>query len=330
MKPVAVIIGANGFLGRYFTRHCARKGYEVVAIARSEKGLGGDGMYLPWNGKDLGPWVLALEGAAFVLNLAGKSVNCRYNEKNKKAILDSRIQTTNLIGKAIQACKVPPKIWLNVSTVTWYRHAEDQPQTEWHGERGTEFSVDVAHKWEEAFFGAETPAATRKIALRTGIVMANEAGTVFDKLRNLTQFGLGGKMATGNQRVSWIHIGDWLDAIDFLIDNPLLDGVFNLTTPEPIKNTDMMRMMRELVAMPIGLPAAKWMLEVGAFLMKTETELMLKSRWVEPSRLMEEGFRWRWASFEQAIADLEERRGLEGYFRDANFRSMGVKAWASA
>ena len=330
MNPVIVIFGANGFLGRYLSRHFARNGKEVVAIARHREGWSGDGMFLEWDGKSLGPWALALEGAEAVINLAGRSVNCRYTEKNRREIVDSRVDATRVIGEAIAACKTPPKAWLNASTATWYRHAEDQAQNDWLGERGEGFSCDVAQAWEDAFFHANAPAATRKLALRIGMVLANEEATVYDVLRKLTTRGLGGPMGTGNQRISWIHMEDFLRAVDFAIGDPFLDGTINVTAPEFPTNREWMRIFREAVGMPIGLPAAKWMLKIGARLIRTETELVLKSRWAESVRLRDAGFRWRWARAVDAVADLDSRRGLDGFFRAPSERSTGARAWLPA
>ncbi|MES2439919.1 MAG: TIGR01777 family oxidoreductase [Verrucomicrobiota bacterium] len=330
MNPVIVIFGANGFLGRYLTRHFARNGKEVVAIARSREGWSGDGMFLEWDGKTLGPWALALEGAEAVINLAGRSVNCRYNGKNRHLIKQTRVDATRVIGEAINACKTPPKTWLNASTATWYRHAEDKPQNDWLGEPGEGFSCEVAQAWEDAFFGAIIPAATRKLALRIGMVLANEEATVYDVLRKLTGRGLGGAMGSGNQRISWIHMEDFLRAVDFAINDPFLDGTINVTAPEFPTNREWMKTFREAVGMPIGLPAAEWMLKIGACLMGTETELVLKSRWAEPVRLRDAGFRWRWSRTVDAVADLHGRRGLQGFFRSPSGRSVGAKVWLPA
>lgn len=330
MKPIAVIFGANGFLGRYLCRHWARKGYEIVAIARSREGWSGDGMFLPWDGKCSGPWELALEGAAVVVNLSGRSVDCRYNAKNREEIFSSRIDSTRAIARAIRQCQKPPALWMNASTATWYRHAEDGPQDEWRGEMGEGFSVGIARAWEETFFRETTPAATRKIALRTGIVMANERRSAFDVLARLTRWGLGGSQGTGNQRVSWIHMQDWLAALDFLVGNPLLDGVFNLTAPEACTNRHLQQSLREGLAMPLGLPTPKPLVKLGAWLLRTEAELVLKSRWVRPLRLEEEGFRWRYRTTETMIADLLARPGLEGFFTTKERRAMGARVWATA
>ncbi len=330
MNPVVVIFGANGFLGRYLTRYFARNGKEVVAIARSRDGWSGDGMFLEWDGKSLGPWALALEGAEAVINLAGRSVNCRYSTSNRREIMDSRVESTRVIGRAIRDLKAPPSVWLNASTATWYRHAEDQPQNDWLGDPGQGFSCEVAQAWEDAFYSADVPAATRKVALRTAMVLANEPNTVYDVLRKLTGRGLGGAMGDGNQRVSWIHMEDFLRALDFIIRDPFLDGSVNVTAPEFPTNRDWMRTFREAVGMPLGLPANRWMLEVGARLMGTETELVLKSRWADSVRLRDAGFRWRWSRTADAVADLHGRRGLDGFFKTASERSAGAKVWLPA
>lgn len=330
MNPVIVVFGANGFLGRYLTRHFARQGKEVVAIARHHEGWSGDGMFLEWDGKNQGPWALALEGAEAVINLAGRSVNCRYTPGNRAEITDSRVDATKAIATAVHACKVPPKVWINASTATWYRHAEDRPQNDWLGEPGEGFSCEVAQAWEDSFFGAEVPAETRKLALRIGMVLANEPTTVYDVLGKLTRRGLGGTMGNGAQRISWIHMEDFLRAVDFVIRDPFLDGVVNVTAPSHPVNRDWMRFFREAEGMPVGLPAARWMLELGARFMNTETELVLKSRWVESTRLRDAGFRWRWSKAPDALADLSNRRGLDGFFRNCPTRSTGARAWLPA
>jgi uncharacterized protein (TIGR01777 family) len=330
MNPVIVIFGANGFLGRYLSRHFTRQGREVVCVARHREGWSGDGMFLEWDGKTPGPWELALEGAEAVINLAGRSVNCRYTAENRRQILESRVESTQAIGRAIAKCKVAPKAWLNAGTATWYRHAEDKPQDDWLGEPGEGFSCEVARAWEEAFFSAMVPAETRKVALRIGMVLANEEATVFDVLRKLTARGLGGAMGAGTQRISWIHMEDFLRAVEFVVNDAFLSGTVNVTAPDFPTNREWMRVFRESVGMPIGLPATKWMLEIGARLMRTEPELVLKSRWAEPLRLRDEGFRWRWARAADAVADLQTRRGLQGFFRAGTGRSVGAKVWLPA
>lgn len=330
MNTTVVIIGANGFLGRYLCRHYSRNGKEVVAIARNREGWSGDGMFLEWDGENLGPWTYALEDAEMVINLAGKSVNCRYGPENRKAILESRVKTTEVVGRAIAACRIPPKLWINSSTATWYRHAEDRPQDEWSGEPGTGFSCDVARAWEDAFFTAKVPAETRKVAIRTGMVLANEPGTVYDVLSGLVHKALGGTMGSGSQRISWIHMDDFLRAVEQIMRNPFLEGLVNVTAPDFPTNREWMRMFREAKGMPIGLPATESMLALGAAFLGTETELVLKSRWAEPLRLKEEDFKWRYPKAADAIEDLAERKGLAGFFKDTERRSAGARAWLPA
>lgn len=330
MNTTVVIIGANGFLGRYLCRYFARNRREVVAIARHREGWSGDGMFLEWDGVNSGPWAYALEGAELVINLAGKSVNCRYNESNREAILNSRVAATEAVGKAIAGCRVPPKLWINASTATWYRHAEDFPQNEWDGEPGEGFSYEVASAWEDAFFSSKIPPETRKVALRMGMVLANEPETVYDVLSGLVQKALGGTMGDGNQRVSWIHMDDFLRAVDFVMRDPFIEGLVNVTAPEFPTNREWMRMFRESIGMPLGLPAKEWMLGFGAAFLGTETELVLKSRWADPLRLREAGFRWRYANCADAIEDLAGRPGLSGFFKDCGRRSTGARAWLPA
>lgn len=327
MSPVTVIFGANGFLGRYLSRHCTRQGREVVCVARHREGWSGDGMFLEWDGRSPGPWAFALEGADTVINLTGRSVDCRYDAKHRKEIMDSRVESTRVIGQAIAACRVAPKSWLNASTATWYRHAEDVPQNEWTGEPGEGFSHEVARAWEDAFFAAPVPAETRKVAMRIGMVLANEPGTVFDVLRKLTTWGLGGTMGDGAQRVSWIHMEDFLRAVDALAGDPFVSGVVNVTSPECPTNAEWMRVFREVLGMPVGLPATDAMLAIGARMLRTETELVTKSRWVAPVRLKDGGFRWRHERVADAVADLQPRRGLEGFFRPETSRSFGARVW---
>lgn len=327
MNPQVVIFGANGFLGRYLARHHARQGREVVCVARRREGWSGDGMFLEWDGRTIGPWALALEGAERVINLAGRSVNCRHDARNRDAILRSRTDSTRIIGEAIAACRVPPGLWMNAGTVEWYGEAADAPQDEWKGERGEGFPHEVARVWEEAFFSARVPGATRKLALRIGMVLANEEATVFREIRRLVRNGLGGRMGSGKQRVSWIHMDDFLGGLDHLAADPWFDGVVNLVSPDCPTNAEMMRTFREQEGMPFGMPAAAWMVEAGARLLGTEAGLVLKSRFADPMRLRESGFRWRWPHLDAALADLAAREGLDGFFRQPERRSAGVRVW---
>lgn len=284
-----IIAGANGFLARYLTRYFTERGWVVVGLARHRDGMGPQCRYVHWDGASLGDWADEIDGADVLVNLAGRSVNCRYNKANKRAIIDSRVNSTRVIGEAIANCAQPPELWINSSTATIYRHAEDRPQSD-SGEIGQGFSVEVAKAWEEAFFSAHVPGRVRKLAIRTSMVLADEPGTVYRYLYQLARFGLGGKVGSGRQMVSWIHIHDFCRAIDWLIEHDEISGPVNVTSPDPLCNAELMRRFRRLSGTAIGLPATKWMAEVGAFLLRTETELILKSRWVVPTRLLEHGF----------------------------------------
>ena len=285
-----VITGGSGYIGGVLARYFLQKGDEIHIVSRHKTPqVPIDVHFHQWDAKNLGAWATAFENAIAIINMAGKSVNCRYNKANKAEIYASRLDSTKVVGAAIQECKTPPLVWFNASTGTIYRHAEDRPMDEFSGEIGSGFSVDVAQKWEKAFF--DVPVKVRKVALRMSIVFGDSGGA-FPYYANLAKYGLGGKMGNGKQKISWIDEQDLCRAIDFLIDNPILEGVFNLATPEAIKNEDLMRLLRKSYKMPIGLPSTRWMLKIGTWLLGTETELVLKSRWVYPKRLLEAGFQF--------------------------------------
>jgi len=212
-----IIAGANGFLGKYLSRWFHERGWEVVGLSRNG-GADPVAKDVRWDGRSLGEWTAEFEGAEVLVNLAGKSVNCRYGEKNKAAIFESRLASTKVLGEAIHACVTPPRLWLNSSTATIYRHAEDRPQDEEDGELGTGFSVEVAKAWEKAFRESEVPDGVKKVALRTAIVIANEPGSVFDYLRKIASLGLGGRMGSGRQKMSWIHVDDFCGVIEWMIE----------------------------------------------------------------------------------------------------------------
>ena len=280
-----IITGASGFLGRTLAAFFG----EVTLVTRANGGW----ERLP----------ALLEGSDAVINLAGRSVNCRYNAANRAEIYASRLDTTRALGEAIAACKRPPRVWLNASSATLYRHALDRPMDELTGELGTEFSVDVVERWEQALAEAQTP-RTRKVALRMAMVMGRESGGVFDAFRSLARAGLAGPMAGGAQYVSWIHAQDCCRAIAFLIEHDALSGAVNLAAPNPLPNREFLAQLRRAVGMPLGLPTARWMLEVGAWLRQTETELLLKSRRVVPTRLLKAGFTFQYPTWPDALKEL--------------------------
>jgi uncharacterized protein (TIGR01777 family) len=315
VAPLRIVIpGGSGQVGRILARHFQERGDLVTILARHPAPSPWN--TLAWDGETLGPWTAALASADLVVNLAGRSVDCRYTPRNRCDILESRVRSTRIIGQAIAQSTHPPAVWMNASTATIYRHALDRPQDEITGELGGRepnapdtwrFSIDVATSWERAFDEALTP-RTRKIALRSAMVMSPSRGGVFDVLLRLVRLGLGGAAGSGTQFVSWIHDTDFLRAIDFLIPHPELDGRVNLASPNPLPNAEFMRILRRQWGMPIGLPAAEWMLEIGAWALRTETELILKSRRVVPTRLLQAGFQFQFPDWEAAARDLIARR----------------------
>lgn len=305
-----VIPGGSGHLGRLLARHFHGQAHTVTILSRDPGPAPWRVIY--WDGRTLGDWGREVDGADIVINLAGRSVNCRYTPGNRREILESRILSTETIGRAIAQSQHPPAIWMNAGTATIYRHAFDRPMDEATGELGGHkpdapaswrFSIDVATRWEQAFFAAATP-ATRRIALRSAMVMSAEPGTVFHILLKLVRAGLGGKFGSGRQFVSWIHQTDFIRAIDFLLTTRNFEGCVNLSSPAPLPNAEFMRTLCEAWGTRIGLPAAKWMLEIGAFVLRTETELILKSRRVIPGRLLHAGFKFFFPDWESAVRDL--------------------------
>lgn len=292
MKKV-VLAGGTGFIGQSFSEKFRENGVEVKIISRKSE-------HISW--EDRAGMIDALEGADLLINLAGKSVNCRYNEKNKQEIMNSRLTTTTILGEAVLACSHPPKVWMNSSTATIYRHAEDRPMTEQSGEIGEGFSVDVAKRWEETFFSFRLP-QTRQIALRIAIVLGKDGGVIIP-YKNLAKFGLGGIQGSGKQMFSWIHLEDLFRIILFLQDREDLSGVFNCTAPNPVTNRELMETLREVMNVRIGLPAPKWMLEMGSIIIRTETELVLKSRWVLPERIEQEGYAFAFSTLEETLKDI--------------------------
>ncbi|MGZ3757344.1 MAG: TIGR01777 family oxidoreductase [Mucilaginibacter sp.] len=297
-----VMAGGNGYLGGVLANYYRQKSDEIIILSRKPKPADGNIRTLLWDGRTKGEWATALDGANMLINLCGKNVNCRYNEANKKAIIASRVIPTALLGEVIGELENQPKLWINITSATIYRHAEDRPQDEETGDIGSGFSVDVCKQWESSFFETNTP-NTRKIALRMGIVLGM-SDSAFPRLLNLVKFGLGGKQGDGQQYMSWIHEQDAARVTEWLLENEKIDGVINCTAPKPIKNTEFMAAIRHAYGTPIGLPAPAWLLALGAAIIGTETELILKSRWVLPGRLTDAGYKFSFEDAGDAIKDL--------------------------
>lgn len=311
MKLRLVIAGGKGFLGGVLAKHFTAAGWEVVIFTRSPAARNDAIREIGWDGETLGDWGRELEGARALVNLAGVTVNCRYHARNRKLILDSRVNSTRVLGEAIARSANPPEVWLNSSTATIYKH-NFGPAWDEAGEIGgtpeakDEFSVSVAVAWERTFHAAQTP-RTRKVNLRSAMVLGTGSNSVFPVLRRLVRLGLGGRLAGGTQFVSWIHERDFCRTIERLIECRDLIGTFNLAAPHPVTNAEMMRTLRELCHRPVGLPASLWMLEFGAFFLRTETELVIKSRRVVPGHLLGQGFNFEHPLLRPAFADLLQR-----------------------
>lgn len=306
-----VIAGGSGQVGTCLARAFKGGGHDVVILGRADR-VHPAGRMVVWDGRNLGPWAAEIDGADAVVNLAGRSVNCRYNAENRRQIVSSRTESTRVVGEAISLAARPPRVWLQAGTATIYAHRYDEPNDEATGIiRNTEpgfpetwtFSIDVARSWEQAVNQAVTP-LTRRVILRTGLVMNPDPGSVFDVFLGLVRRGLGGRMGDGRQWVSWIHYEDFVRAAEFLIRREDISGPVNLVAPNPVPNAVLMRELRRAWGMPFGLPATAWMLEAGAALLRTETELLLKSRRVVPGRLLSAGFGFKFSVWSAAAADL--------------------------
>ena len=302
-----VIAGGTGFIGRALAAWLGKENEVIILSRQPQPGAGGTSIrYRVWDGLRIEKeWASVIDGCDMVINLAGKSVNCRYTAKNRKEILDSRIDSTRAIGLAVRDAVRPPKVWINAASATIYRHATDRPQDEYTGEIQDDFSVRVCKAWEKAFQEQRAP-FTRKIALRTAITLG-EGGVMVPYL-NLVRAGLGGRQGTGRQQYSWVHIDDLCRAVEWIYDHPEMEGVYNMTAPGPVTNRVFMQTLRKVTGICIGVPVVTWMLKVGAVLIETETELVLKSRWVLPARLLESGFTFRYPTLEEALKAIIVRK----------------------
>lgn len=296
-----IIAAGTGFLGQVLVNHFKDKFAEIVILTRGKPQTIDGIKYVNWNARTFSGWESELENATVLINLAGKSVDCRYTKANKKEILLSRIESTKILNKAVLNCQNPPKHWLNSSTATIYRFSLDKQMDEINGEIGNDFSINVALSWEKAFFKTETP-NTLKTALRTSIVLGRNGGA-FIPLKTLAKIGFGGKQGKGNQFISWIHEDDFANAIDFIIQKEIL-GVVNVVSPEPIRNSDFMQKLRKAVGFPFGIPMNVFLLKIGSFFIRTEAELVLKSRNVIPKRLLESGFKFKFDNIDNVFQNL--------------------------
>ena len=302
MKKI-VIAGGSGFIGKALSSYYKNRGYLVIVLTRGESQLVDGIRFQNWNAETLGDWKDLLNGADILINLIGKSVDCRYTEANKKLILSSRVNATKILGEAINQVENPPKVWFNASTATIYDYSLTKAMTEEDGDIGSDFSMSVAKAWEEAFFNSVTP-NTRKIAMRISLVLGKGEG-VLPVLTQLSKFGLGGYHGNGKQRFAWIHISDLISVIEFLKENENIEGPINCTSHSEINNKQFMKALRKSLGVWFGIPAPTFAIEIGSFFMQTESELILKSRSVKPKRLLDSGFQFKFTNIDKALADLK-------------------------
>src|SRR5687767_8195149 len=308
-----VIPGGTGQVGTVLARAFHNDGHEVVVLGRHVTTL--PWRFVHWDGEAIGEWASDIDGADVVINLAGRSVNCRYNAENRRQMMDSRVNSTRVVGEAIHHALRPPKGWLQASTATIYAHRFDAPNDDVTGMIGGDepgapetwnFSIDVAASWERVTNEADTP-RTRKVLMRSTMIMSPDRGGIFDTMLWLVRLGLGGTAGSGRQYISWIHDLDFIRAVYWLIEHDELSGPINLASPNPLPNKEFMRVVREAYGMPFGLPAFEWQLAIGAFLMRSETELILKSRRVVPKLLTDSGFEFEFPEWKEAADDLCKR-----------------------
>jgi uncharacterized protein (TIGR01777 family) len=310
-----VIPGGTGQVGGVLRRALTERGHQVVVLSRHPGALEPDVGHVGWDARTLGDWAAEVDGADAVVNLAGRSVSCRYTPENLRQMMDSRVESAAVVGEAIANAARPPRVWLQMSTATIYADRRDAPNDEATGiiggqEPGVpdywEYSVRIARRWEEAAMQADLP-DTRRVALRAAMVMSPDRGGVFDVLLRMTRLGLGGAVAGGGQYVSWIHDQDFVRAVELLLERDDLDGPVNLASPDPLPQRDLMRVLRRSWGRRVGLPATAWMAKIGAWVLRSDTELLLKSRRVVPGRLLEAGFEFDYPQWDAAADDLVRR-----------------------
>ena len=327
-RPLRIVIpGGSGSIGTALAHYFQEQGHRVTVLTRAPYTASWQTVY--WDATHPGSWVETLEGADVCINLTGRSINCRYTERNKRDLYNSRIGPTELLNGVVANLTDPPRVWLNASTASIYRHALDRDMdeatgeiggSEWIGEgmfrrhapKKWNWTVQLIREWERAFFSKPTP-RTRKIALRTSLVMSPTPGTVFAVLSRLARIGLGGTQGNGHQYVSWMHEWDYVRAIEFLIDCEEIEGSVNLAAPRPLPNRDFMRELHNAWGMPNGLPAPAPLLSIGMFFLRSETELILKSRRVAPGKLLDAGFGFDFPTWAEAAQDLVRQWRKSGY-----------------
>ena len=303
MKTKTITIaGGTGFLGQVLIDYFKTRVKQIFVLSRNYRPSENNVIYLLWDGQTQGEWSKAIDASDVLINLAGKSVDCRYNQKNKEAIIESRVSSTKALGMAIFNSKTPPNVWINASTGTIYEHSESTPMDETNGRLGNGFSEQVAKRWEQSFFDFYRR-DVRQVAVRIAIILGKRGGAL-QPIKALSKLGFGGQQGNGNQQISWMHEEDFARSIAFIIQNPETEGVINLAAPLPVRNKRFMQYMRDILKVPFGINLSRPLLELGARFIKTETELILKSRYVQPKRLLQAGFKHKFSNPEDALKDL--------------------------
>ncbi len=297
-----IVAGGTGFLGKELVQFFDHPQNEIIVLTRGVNKKVGNIQYIQWDGKTRGSWTECFNGTDVLINLTGKSVDCRYTEENKNLIMSSRIDSTRILQQAIANLEVKPKVWINASTATIYRYSLDKSMTEENGEYGNDFSMTVAKNWEHAFFETEIP-DVRKVALRTSLVIGKSGG-VYPVLKKLARFGLAGKMGSGEQKFAWIHIDDFLRIIEFILINENIEGPVNCTSATTPTNAEFMKALRKSLKVPFGIPQPTFLLKFGAIVIGTESELILKSRFVYPKKLINAGFQFKYEDYQRALIQL--------------------------
>ncbi len=298
-----ILAGGSGYLGEVLINHFKSITSKIVVLSRAAHKVLGNVEYIHWNARTAGPWMQELEGADLLVNLTGKSVNCRYNETNRAEILNSRLDSVRILETAISSCTHPPKYWVQCASATIYRDARDHSMTEDGGEYGKGFSVEVCHQWEQAFSSTKTPGTIKKL-LRIALVLGKKDG-VYPRLKMLAKAGLGGQQGDGKMMVSWIHEEDFARSVEWMMSPRSKQHVYNCSSPFPIQNRGFMKQVRTANHVLFGIPSPEWMLKIGAWLIGTETELIFKSRWVIPDRLLAEGFEFNYPHLCRALHAIE-------------------------
>ncbi|OJV55269.1 MAG: TIGR01777 family protein [Bacteroidetes bacterium 43-16] len=293
MAKQILIAGASGFIGQYISKRFKEEGWTIKTIGRSDD--------LSWDDQE--GIVAALDKSAVVINLAGKSVNCRHTEANKKEILESRVKTTTTMNECIRQCSKPPELWLNASGMSIYPRSIDQVCTE---ESDTDkegiFMAEVSKQWEAALYQNDLP-KTRRVALRTSVVLAKEGGSLAE-LKRLSKLGLGGTVGSGKQMMSWVHLEDYFQILLWIITHKEISAPVNVAAPNPVSNKHFMKALRKALGVPFGLPAPEFAVKIGAQVIGTEASLALDSYNVVSKVLEQTGYSFRFGTLEQAFVNF--------------------------